>query len=229
MKSAIIYNSTLPCEIITQIEGIFRGIAFGSSGITVEALSGHPDIFICQVNGKAVCAPNTPRKIIEELQGILPVSFGDTNIGTTMETIPSYNVVISGSFVIHNIKHTDKRILEEVGSRRFINVPQAFTRCSTLPLRGDAFITSDAGIAKVFKAEGIDHLLVSSDGISLRGYKNGFIGGCMGADKGTVYITGKLTKHKNGEQITGYLDEHGYNIKELHEGNLIDSGSLLII
>jgi hypothetical protein len=38
-----------------------------TEGITYPAISGHPDIFFCQVPGKLIVAPNLPEKYFDQL------------------------------------------------------------------------------------------------------------------------------------------------------------------
>lgn len=226
----IIHDARLPLPIIQTLTHYGMCKEFITNDITHQALAGHPDIFMCQMDKQWIVAPNTPLEIIEILQNNnATFHYGNTLVGSEIHNDSAYNVVVSEHYIIHNRKYTDSKIMELQGDREFIHVNQSFTRCSLLPLAKDTFLTSDKGIAKALEARSLDYCLVESDEIILPDYKNGMIGGCMGVYLNQVFICGNLDYHSEGKKIRDFLIHNNYDIVELYQGRLYDGGSLFFI
>ena len=56
----IIADNRIPPQAKEKLSEYGEIINFSTKGITYEAISGHPDIFFCQVNNKLIVAPNLP-------------------------------------------------------------------------------------------------------------------------------------------------------------------------
>lgn len=226
----IIHDVRLPESLIQTLNHLGSCIAFNSKGITYEAIAGHPDIFFCWIKDTLVVAPNTLEEYMQGLKEYkITYKIGFTPVGEQKYNSTAYNAVVTDNYIIHNRNYTDKSILEQQGNRKYIHVNQAYTRCSLLPLGKDSFLTSDQGIAKTLSKYGLNSCCVSPKGILLQGYKNGFIGGCMGVYGNKVLVCGHLDYHLEGEKIRAFLHGLGYEIIELYKGPLIDGGSLLIM
>lgn len=109
-----------------------------------------------------------------------------------------------------------------------INVNQGYSKCSTAVI-GDTFITSDKGIYKALRENGVEGLLINSGDIDLNGVDYGFIGGCCFADEYNVYFTGDVTKHKDYEIIENSCYNQNKNIICLTNKKLYDIGGFIII
>ena len=94
-------------------------------------------------------------------------------------------------------------------------------------LPGEKFITSDVGIFKQLKKNNLDVLFVEPKGIILKGFKNGFFGGCCGVENNRVFIAGSLSYFPEGGKINKFLD--GFEIIELYDGPLLDVGSIFFV
>ena len=215
-----------------------------TKGITYETVSGHPDVFVCQAvetgsrstvsgqgsvySSRLVISPSVPQELftwlserdVEFRQGELPT-------GSIYPGSASYNAVITDRFIIHNFRYTDPEITRVFDDRDLIHVNQGYCRCNLLPLKEDHFITSDEGIFKVLKRYGMDALLVSPEGIRLPGKKHGFFGGACGVLGDRVLICGSLDSLTQGKRIRDYLQTIEYQIIELYDGPLFDTGSIL--
>ena len=140
------------------------------------------------------------------------------------------NALILDSIFIHNLKYTDKTLLELQKGKKLLNVKQGYTKCSVLPISNSAFITSDIGIYNTLSALKKDVLLLPAGDILLPGLDYGFIGGIGGLiDEGILGIFGELENYKYGDEMYKFLSKHNVEPISLKKGKLIDRGSLFIL
>jgi len=226
----IIHHPHLPQEAIQALSKYGELLPFCSEDITQEAIACHPDIFLCPINDTLIVAPNTPSHFLELLseKGI-SFEMGLHVIGKLKQDSAHYNVVVTERFIIHNKKYTDSAILARAGDRQFIHVNQGYTRCSLLPLKEDAFLTSDKGVAKVLQEHHLNYCYISPEEILLPSLPYGFIGGCMGVHQNQVFIIGNLKYLSEGEKVEQFLQGLGYEIVMLYDGQLFDGGSLFFL
>jgi hypothetical protein len=120
-----------------------------TEGITYPSISGHPDIFFCQLPDKLIVAPNLPKKYFDQLNNHrIDYITGDLPVGPEYPASARYNAVATSKFFIHNFRHTDPLITREMKDLIPVHVDQGYCRCNLLPLKDDHFITSDQGIYK---------------------------------------------------------------------------------
>ena len=224
----IIADNRIPDEAKSQLEK-YGGVEYLSSkGITYPAVSGHPDIFFCQLGVQLIATPNTPVDIIYKLtKESVGVIFGKSEIGNIYPETARYNAVITDEFFIHNTAYSDIEIKKNSTAENVIHVNQAYTRCNLIPLKNNCFITSDRGIENALLKSKLDVLYVNPDGILLPGHKNGFIGGACGITEYKLFFLGDLDYFPEGDKIRKYITD--YEIIELYKGPLFDGGSLIFI
>ena len=203
-----------------------------TSGITYEAISGHPDIFFCLVDKQLVVAPNIPKDYLMILKKYnVSFSMGSLPVGEKYPETARYNAVVTKDFLIHNESVSDENLKHFFAEKKSIHVNQAYTRCNLIPLRNGKFITSDEGIFKALKSNGEEVEYFSPEGILLPGFDHGFLGGAMGIGlfDEKVFLLGELKSYPEGERLRASLSQAGYEIIELYSGPLFDGGSLLMI
>jgi hypothetical protein len=76
---------------------------------------------------------------------------------------------------------------------------------------------------------GLNCLYISPKEILLPGHLHGFIGGCMGVYKNTVFLTGNLKHHPEGKKLDSFLQERNYNIINLYDGKFFDGGGIFFV
>jgi len=201
-----------------------------TSGITYEAISGHPDIFFHQIGGKLVVAPNLPEKYFSVLEqsGISYVR-GEQGVGEKYPTSSAYNAVSTPDLLIHNFRNTDLVITRLAEDADLIHVDQGYTRCNLLALDNEHFITSDDKVKRVLDRFDKDCLHVSPEGIMLEDYKHGFFGGCCGIHDNKIFFIGSLKHYPAGGEVRNYLSSLNFEIVELYDGPLFDGGSILFL
>ena len=226
----IIANNWIPEQAKEKLLGLGNVIFLETEGITYKAISGHPDIFFCNTKEGLIVAPNLPAKFREELNHY-PISFieGKKPVGKDYPRTAFYNAVVTENYLIHNLKYTDNAILEAAENLKRINVNQAYTRCSLLPLPGDKFITSDRGIEKTLNNEGLEVLYVSPKDIILPGFEHGFFGGACGIYENKLLILGSLKYFRDGVKLRKFLDKAKMEVVELYDGPLYDGGSIIVL
>lgn len=230
----IIADHRMPDEAKHKLSRYGELVEFSTSGITYEAISGHPDIFFCRhsmddgIGYRLIAAPNVPDKYfgileaksIQYLKGIRPV-------GIRYPASALYNAVMTGGRLIHRLDISDEALLQRAVER--INVPQGYTRCSLLELVPDVFITSDMGIYNALYGHAKDILFVKPDNIRLPGFKHGFFGGTCGIRGNSIFLAGSLDYTSDPPAIRKFLQKYGYDIIELCDEPLFDCGSILFL
>lgn len=221
-----------------------------TEGITYPAISGHPDIFFCQGPVKLIVAPNLPERYFDQLKKHnIDFTAGEQPVGPEYPSSARYNAVATPKYLIHNFWHTDLMITRTFSDLEPVHVEQGYCRCNLLALKGDYFIASDGGIEKVLmrwslgrrrlhltKRDSISPpgtpsqiLGCHPDGILLEGFPHGFFGGCCGVLDDKIFINGNLDFFHEGEKVRDFIFSLDYEIVELHNGPLTDTGSILFI
>jgi hypothetical protein len=208
-----------------------------TEGITYPAISGHPDIFICQAGDILIVAPNLPEQYLTRLKNVVSnIITGEFPVGSEYPATSRYNAVATPNYLIHNFRHTDFMITRTLEDLQPVQVDQGYCRCNLLPLKDDHFITSDTGIYKVLKglspgSSGLhpDLIYVSPGDILLQGFPHGFFGGCCGILGNKVFVNGSLNFYKDGNKVRDFLGSMGYKIVELADDRLMDCGSIMFV
>lgn len=225
MKALV--NSILPYEALENLSRFAEPVPFSTRGIVPEPLAGHVDIFCTKVDGKMVLAPNTPKHVVEIMEKAgMDLVFGNTEVTGETETMWAYNVMVDEKFCVCNADFIDPVLKEMFSERKTVHVRQGFARCSAVSL-GGAVMTSDGGIAKALDDNNIQNILISQEGITLPGYRNGCFGGACGVCGDKVFIAGNLRHHKQGREIRDFIGKNGFMAVELSDSPLLDVGSMI--
>ena len=202
--------------------------------ILYDAIDGHVDIqlnIIDKKEKKIIIQKDIDDTFIEKLK-LYDITY-IKSFSSLAEKYPGnimLNAAILDDDIIHNFKYTDKNLISSSDNKKFINVKQGYSKCSILPVRNKAIITNDKGIYDTLKTEGYDILLLPPGDILLPGLNYGFIGGVGGkiSDNSLAFF-GNLNKYKYGKEIKHFLNKYDITPVYLHEGKLIDRGSLLCL
>ncbi|MCX6235397.1 MAG: hypothetical protein NT175_11905 [Bacteroidetes bacterium] len=226
----IIVDKKIPGLAKDKLSHYGEVLEFATTGITYEAISGHPDIFFFIAASRLIFALNTPGDFLEKLKmyGVTLIS-GTAPVGNDYPQTSCYNAVASDRYFIHNLNLSDASILDLCTDLTKINVNQGYCRCNLLALKNDHFITSDMGIYHVLEKYRLKSHHVSPESILLPGFKHGFFGGTCGVYQDKIFLIGSLRYYRQGSRIEKFLNEWDYDIIELYEGPLFDGGSILFI
>lgn len=199
-----------------------------------EPVDGHPDMVIHPIDFETfVIAPNVYdyyRNVLEG-KGIKVIKGGKTLSRNYPEDI-AYNVARIGRYAVHNTKHTDqvlKYYLEEAGIE-FIHVNQGYTKCSIAPVSENKALTSDFLIHEKLISYNIDCLYINPKVVYLKGYDNGFIGGCTGLINKKIFLsTGKIFDENISVLLKEFIQSTGYLYDEASSKQITDLGTLIPI
>ncbi|WP_133016385.1 DUF6873 family GME fold protein [Clostridium cuniculi] len=196
-----------------------------------EAINGHTDIQLNILNKNTLIINKNINLSFKELLKTKNINFieSDSTLSSKYPSNISLNAYITDNYLVHNLKFTDKKILEYCKNKKTINVNQGYTKCSILPLREKVIITNDTGIYNTLKNENFDILLLPFGDIELSGFNYGFIGGVGGMiSNDSMAFFGSLDNYAFGNEVKNFL--YKYDIKPIYLSNtkLIDRGSLLI-
>lgn len=196
-----------------------------------EAINGHTDIQLNILNKHTLIVNKNINLSFKQLLETKNINFieSDSVLSSKYPSNISLNAYITDNYLVHNLKFTDKKILDYCKNKKNINVNQGYTKCSILPLREKAIITNDAGIYNILKSEDFDILLLPFGDIELNGFNYGFIGGVGGMiSSDSMAFFGSLDNYTFGNEVKKIL--YKYDIKPIYLSNtkLIDRGSLLV-
>ncbi len=165
-------------------------------------------------------------------------SAGETNVNNLLtkgqsELNNKYPMdCIYNCFIIDSVLYGGKNIAPEISeyAERQVKIAQGYTKCSTVILNSESFITSDVSVYKALTNEGKNVLKVTNEGILLNGFSCGFIGGCTGVlgDK-TLSITGNARFLTDYDSIVGFCANIGYKVISLSNEMPYDYGGILPI
>lgn len=199
-----------------------------------EAIDGHVDIqmnILSKSKRKIIVHQDIPDTFLEKLK-INNINYikSDSKLQSTYPNNVSLNAAILDNYLIHNLKYTDKNILENIPDKKLINIKQGYAKCSILPVREKAIITNDKGIYNSLSKENFDILLLPPGDILLPNLNYGFIGGVGGkiSDDSLAFF-GNLDFYLYGNEIKRFLSKYDITPIYLSNGKLVDRGSLLTL
>ncbi|HCW53318.1 MAG TPA: hypothetical protein DG753_06195 [Clostridium sp.] len=200
-----------------------------------EAINGHPDIQLNTLKNNSSDQLIIHKDICDDFKKILNKNhikyiLSKSSLSNTYPGDIILNALILDNYFIHTLKHTDENLLKSQESKTLINVPQGYSKCSVLPVRENALITSDKGIVNSLKEYNFDILLIPPEDILLPSLNYGFIGGVGGmiTDDRMAFF-GELQHYRYGEEVKNFLYKYDVKPVFLRKGKLIDRGSLLTL
>ena len=200
-----------------------------------EAINGHPDIQLNILKNKSLSQIIVQKDISKCFKEILKANsinyiISKNSLSNTYPGDIILNSLILENYFIHNLRHSDEELLKSQNSKVHINISQGYTKCSILPVRDNALITSDKGIFKSLKDYDFDILLLPPGDILLPSLNYGFIGGVGGMiSNDKMAFFGDLDSYKWGAEIRKFLFKYDVLPIALRKGKLIDRGSLLTL
>lgn len=226
-KTAIIAPGT-GIEDFLKSKGVNEIVYTRQNPLIQPALAFHPDMNITFLNEKCAVVNGFQHDTAEMLK-----SRGVKVIKTDFPNRKEYPFDVALNAVCFNKKlfglkkFLSPELLNETEKSGIetINCKQGYTHCSVLKISETAAVTGDKGIYEALKNNGIDTLLVTNDGIQLKGYDCGFIGGCsFMLDKDSLALNGSLSCHPDGKRIKDFCMCHGVAFFEMSQGPLTDIG-----
>lgn len=135
-------------------------------------------------------------------------------------------------FIIDGVLYGGKNVAKEIKkhAENHLVIAQGYTKCSTVILSSESFITSDVSVYKALVSQGKNVLKVTNDGILLNGYSCGFIGGCTGVLGNKILsVMGNAKLLADYDLIHNFCKNIGYEIVSLSNSQPYDYGGILPI
>ena len=227
-KRVIIASSLMPEQAKARLQAFGEVLWLEPTDFVYPSIAAHPDIYFFQyAENQLVFAPNTPKEWIAFLhQKGVKLMRGRKALGHNHPETTFYNACGTTNLLVHNLKHTDERILRLYEDKTQINVNQAYTRCNLFALNDKAFITSDEGIFRILTEKQFDVLFIDPHQIHLEGHDYGFFPGCCGVFGNQLLVCGNTQLLKEKEALDAFLTRNGFSLVELHDGVLVDLGGI---
>lgn len=226
----VIADSRMPEKAKKELAKLAKPLWLEPSPQVYDSISAHPDIFFCQHPDILIAAPEIAEKTKKELdKAKINWISGDKSPGSNYPKTALYNAVALSDLLIHNIKHTDSKILDQYKTVNYLHVNQGYTRCNLIGLDEQHFICSDKGIFQKLESIGKSVLYIDPLQISLAGHKHGFFGGCCGVHEQQLIICGNPIHLKEYEALVSFTQNACFQIVSLYDEFLTDVGSLLFV
>uniref|UniRef100_UPI00343F95D8 DUF6873 family GME fold protein n=1 Tax=uncultured Clostridium sp. TaxID=59620 RepID=UPI00343F95D8 len=115
-----------------------------------EAINGHVDIQLNILNSynREIIINKNINSSFKEILKEKNINFieSDSTLSHKYPSNIALNSYITDNYLVHNLKFTDKKILEYCKNKKIINVKQGYTKCSILPIKEKVIITNDTDI-----------------------------------------------------------------------------------
>ena len=189
-----------------------------------EPISLHADVLYLKIAPKQLFISQCQKNNIELLDKY-GYSITKIKLAPGYKTECRLNVAVSEDCVVYN---PDTSVSTEcfAENKQLIYVKQGYTKCSTIVLVNNCFITEDEGIYRALCSSGRKCLLITKGYVKLDGYDYGFIGGAsayLSAAKKLLFF-GDISKHPDFEKIKAFCKECNCDIKWIENMQLTDIG-----
>lgn len=200
-------------------------------------ISSHVDIFACKIKDKVIVEKSAYKMLKNKLNNDENILIsGKTMISYDYPNDIKYNVCIVGNKAIHNFKHTDSKITQELEKNNFeiINVKQGYSNCSIAVIDEKSIILSDRGLYNNLKNSGLDILFLDYipdiklfDENGEYSQKKGFIGGAISRIDENVVVFGDLDKIDYYGNIRNFIESRNLKIIDFEGLDVIDYGGVI--
>ena len=197
-----------------------------------ERVASHPDMLVFSAHGKLFTCKGYYAEAKVAIDKI--ISHAGLELVLTDDVLASeypYDVkfnlfAFNGGFV-GNLPYVSEEIKRYLESKKIpcLSVKQGYTKCSSVVL-DNAVISADKGICDAVTSLGGDALKISSGGVLLSGYSEGFLGGASGVYEKTVFFCGDIQKHQDYDRIYEFCSACGYETVSLSDEPLYDVGTI---
>ena len=108
-----------------------------------------------------------------------------------------------------------------------VDTRQGYAGCSSLYAAGTV-ISADQSVLKAAVTAGVDVWPVPERGILLPGYDTGFIGGCCGVYRDSIFVVGDTSESDVGQSLERFCLSHSLRLISIYNGPLTDIGGIKI-
>lgn len=228
MKQCII--NTSDTDVIAEfIKSGYACYPVITSNRVSAPICAHSDVLYQKIDANTIIisACQIANKEMLERAGYNVMIYDNLNSGYKDEC--KLNFIINGTTIIHNPKTSAVNQLDIFNDYRKIEVRQGYTKCSTIAVNENAYITDDSNIYHRLIKNDIDCLLINKGEINLDGYDYGFIGGAaVKLDKNHILFLGDFKNKSDRLSVTNFLKKYDIEPLFIKNKQLNDIGSALI-
>lgn len=192
-------------------------------------ISLHADVLYLKADNKTIYISECQKNNIELLKK-LGYAVKTVKLSPGYKTESKLNFVITDDMILCNPK-TCIDISEISENKDIIYTNQGYTKCSTIFLGNNNFITEDESVCEALSKADKKCLLIEKGHVRLDGYEYGFIGGAsvyLEREK-TVIFAGNISKHNSYKLIEKFCSSCGITVDSVDENDLCDIGGVVII
>lgn len=187
----------------------------------------HPDLSLFYFDDILYVEENISKYYFENLKDM---EIKTVDISNFKNGEVALNISFNEKYFFHNEKFTPRIVFDNlIKNRKYIKINQGYANCSMICFK-DTIITSDVGIYETLLENNINVKLVSTEGILLNGYKNGFIGGTCGfVSKDKLLFYGDVTNYKDYDIIKSVADDENVELIFPKGEDFVDLGGIISI
>lgn len=217
-------------EIVKKLENYgYKCIATEKSTDVSQPISLHADVLYLKTDDKTIYVSECQKNNIELLE-TLGYTVHTVKLSPGYKTESKLNMVVTDDMVLCNPK-TCMDLSDLKNKRKIIPVNQGYTKCSTVVLDNNYFITEDKSIYNALISNGKNCLLIEKGFVKLDGYNYGFIGGAsvyLEAERILLFL-GDIKKHKEYLNISNFCSNINIKVNNIQNMDIIDIGGLVIV
>lgn len=191
-----------------------------------EPIACHADVLYLKTNNNVLYVSKCQYNNYQLLQKIgYKINNIELNVGYKTES--KLNMVITNNLIMCNPK-TCTDIDNFKSNKQIIYVKQGYTKCSTIIINDNCFITEDESIYKSLINSNYKCLLIDKAYVRLDGYEYGFIGGASAVlNKELLLFFGDISKHPQYNLIKEFCVNNNINIDYIEDMQLTDIGGIV--
>lgn len=230
MKKAVaIAGEDLPTRAIKTLSEDFHVIILPRDNSVAPQVCTHPDMILTVFDGKIFCHETYAAKnghVLSELSRLcgLEIIPCKGNRSAFYPEDVAFNVLTMGDTLMGR---TDS-MAEELRAYPTVNTRQGYAGCTSLFAAGH-IISADPAILKSAAENNIPCSPVSGEGIILRGYDKGFIGGACGVFENNVYICGSSDSCPAALSLREVCENLSLKLIPLCSGGVLDVGGIKFV
>ena len=212
-------------QVINKLENYgYVCIPTEKSADVSEPISLHADVLYLKTGKNKIFISECQKKNIKILEQ-LGYSVTTVKLNQGYQSECKINMVLTDESIVCNPK-TCIDYNTFIDGKNVIPVKQGYTKCATIVIDDQNFITEDEGIYSALKKAGKNCLKIAKGYVSLSGYEYGFIGGASAylPEINTVLFFGDITIHPDFDRIKKFFDDIKVNIDLIKDMKLIDLG-----
>ncbi len=192
-----------------------------------EPISLHADVLYLKTGEKEIFVSECQMESISFLEQ-LGYSVTSIKLNSGYSTECKLNMVVTDENIVCNPKTcVDYNAFKK--EKIIIPVKQGYTKCATIVIGENDFITEDDGIYSALKKAGKNSLLIEKGHVHLNGYEYGFIGGASAylSEIKTLLFFGDISQHPEFIKIKEFCNDIDVKIDWIFDTVLTDTGGIV--